>query len=510
MISRRRVLQTAAIGTAALGSPTILTRPAWAADKNTLTIAFPTDIASWDPMNAVTSITQSLYKCVFDPLLDILPSAQLQPGLGSYKWLDNNNQVLELTLRDNLVFHNGDPLTSDDVHYSFYTRLKADDTLAVAANFGKIVDTIETPAPNKAVFKFTNKYITAPQRLAAVGYVMPRKYTESVGVDGFMQKPIGAGPYKLVDYQRGSRIVLEAFENYHRGAPAIKQVVIEIVQDTSTRTSAIQSGQVDFAHNLPVREVTRLGAIPGLVGNFHPISSVYMIHMVNKGIFQDPNVRLAMHHAINTAALSKAFFDGKAEVLSMWAGPGTPANDPNFKFAYSPEVAKALLTKSGYSAAKPAKIELLSPNGVFQNDFDIARAIAQMWKQVGIDSTVTAIELPKFNELLRTDKLESPMLYNWFNPTDDPESYSGSIMNAKGRFSAWKSDDVMARLQPLLDETDYTKRMAGYREFDRWTVEQGYAVPLLQGVATVVYTKRVHYVPYRTGLVAPYTWTLSA
>ncbi len=510
MISRRRVLRHAAIGAAFIGSPTIMASRASAANEKAISIAFPTDLASWDAMNAVTSVTQSLYKCVFDSLLDITPTAQLQPGLGSFKWLDNNNQVLELTLRDNLLFHNGDPLTSDDVHFSFYTRLKADDTLAVAANFGKIVEAVETPAPNKVVFKFASKYITAPQRLMAVGYVMPRRYTESVGIDGFMQKPVGAGPYKLVDYQRGSRIVLEAHDKYYRGAPSIKQVVIQIVQDPSTRIAAVQSGQVDFAHNLPVREVVRLGAIPGLVGNLHPISSVYMIHMVNKGIYQDPNVRLAMHHAINTAGLSKAFFNGKADVLSMWAGPGTPANDPNFKFAYSPEMAKALLAKSGYTAKNPAKIELLSPNGVFQNDFDMARTIVQMWKEIGIDASATAIELPKFNELLRTDKLESPMLYNWFNPTDDPESYSGSIMNPKGRFSAWKSDDITPKLQALLDETNYDKRMAGYREFDRWTVEQGYACPLLQGIATVVYSKRIRYVPYRTGLVAPYAWTLTA
>lgn len=509
MLSRRKFLQNTSLAVGGLAAPAVMSR--WAsAETKPLTIAFPTDVSSWDAANAGTNITQSLYKCVFDPMLDIRPDATLQPGLGSFKWLDNNNQVLELTLRDNIKFHNGDPLTSDDIHFSIYTRLKEDDTLAVAGNFGKIVEAVETPAPNRAIFKFTSRYITAPQRMMSVGYIMPRKYYESVGKDGFLKNPVGAGPYKIVDYQRDSRIVLEAHDGYWRGAPAIKQVTFQIIKDTSTRIAAIQSGQVDFAHNLPVREVVRLGAVPGLVGNLHPISNVVMIHMVNKGIYKDPNLRLAMHHAINKEALSKAFFNGKAEALSMWAGTGSVANDPSFKFPYNLETAKALLAKSGYSTSNPAKIEFTTFNGVFPNDFDIARTIVQMWKQAGIDATLSTIELSKYGELSRTDKLEAPVLYNWFNPTDDPESYSGSILDPKKRFSVWKSDDISEQLDPLLNETDYDKRIAGYRKFDAWAVEKGYAYPLLQGVATVVYSKRVNYVPYRTGLIAPYNWTLAS
>ncbi len=506
MINRRSLI---ASGAAALAAPAVLRSAA--AQAKPLTIAFPSDLSSWDAMNAGTSVTQSLYKCVFDTCLDIDTNARLIPSLGSFQWTDNNNQVLELTLRDDAKFHNGDPVTAEDVHFSFFTRLKADDTLAVAGNFGKIVEAIETPAKNKVIFKFASKYVTAPQRLASVGYVMPRAYYEKVGgLDGFLKAPVGAGPYKLVDYQRDSRIVLEAFDGYWRGAPKIRNVTIQIVKDPTTRIAAIQSGQVDFAHNLPVREVARLGAMANLTGNLHSISNVVMIHMVNKGPFQDPNLRLAMHHAINKEALSKAFFNGQAEPLYMWGGKGSASNDPNFVFPFDPNLAKSLLAKSGYSTSNPAKIEFTTFNGTFPNDFDIARTLVQMWKQVGIEANLSVMEFTKYGELSRNDKLEAPILYNWFNPTDDPESYSGSILDPKKRFSVWKSDDISEKLDPLLAETVYEKRVAGYREFDKWAVQKGYAFPVLQGVATVVYSKRVGYVPYRTGLVAPWTWTLSA
>ena len=133
-----------------------------------------------------------------------------------------------------------------------------------------------------------------------------------MGHDAFLQKPVGSGPYRLVDYVRDSRIVLEAFDKYWGGTRPIRRVTIDIVKDASARVAAIQSGQVDFVYIIPTREVARLGALPGLVGNLYPPTSIVLIQMVNKCIYRDPHLRLAMHHAIDKAALSKAFFAGRA------------------------------------------------------------------------------------------------------------------------------------------------------------------------------------------------------
>jgi peptide/nickel transport system substrate-binding protein len=133
----------------------------------------------------------------------------------------------------------------------------------------------------------------------------------------------------------------------------------------------------------------------------------------------------------------------------------------------------------------------------------------QMWKQVGIETDFKVLESAVYFDLAHSDKLEMPVLYAWTNSSGDPELFSGLFMDPKKRNSVWKSDDIPPRLDPLLVELDYNKRMAGYRAFDRWTVEQGYAFPLLLSPATVVHTKRIGYVPYRTGWTLPYAWTLS-
>ena len=509
MINRRDAVTTLPAGLFALVTGLQMAGSKAFAQGRPVTIASPSDVPSWDPTASGATVALSIHKCVFDQPLNLNPELGFGPSIVErHRWLDNLS--LELTLRSGVTFHNGDPLTSDDIKFTFYDRLQEDKTLMLAGVWGTIVKAIETPSPTVAIFRFTTPYPNAPQQLGSTAaFILPRKYFTEVGAQAFIQKPIGSGPYRLVEYQRDSRIVLEAYDKYWGGPAKIKNVVIQIVKDASARVAAIQSGQVDFAFNLPMREVVRLNSVPGLVGVAHPINSIVLIHIVNKGIYRDQNLRLAMHHAVDKQGLSRAFFNNKAAPLSMWGGEGAPANDPKFKFAYDPAKAKELLAKSGYDMAKPAKIQMSTFNGVFPNDFDMARAIVQMWKQVGIETDLSVMEITHYAEVSRNDKLEAPVLYNWTNPTGDPAVYSGTILDPRKRFSVWKSDDIVPRLDPLLSEIDYDKRMAGYREFDKWVVEQGYAVPLLESTATVVHTSRVNYVPYRNGWTIPYSWTAS-
>ena len=161
----------------------------------------------------------------------------------------------------------------------------------------------------------------------------------------------------------------------------------------------------------------------GYIGEINPITRVILINVRNDLAFADENVRLAAHHAINKPALSKAFYGGVAVPLSVLATPGTPGYLADFTFKYDPALAKQLLAKSGFSPDKPVKIGFATTNGQFPSDYDIARAIVQMWKQVGIDADVQVIEYAKYFELNRGNKLPEATLYSWDNATGDPEIF---------------------------------------------------------------------------------------
>jgi peptide/nickel transport system substrate-binding protein len=335
-------------------------------------------------------------------------------------------------------------------------------------------------------------------------YMVPKNYIESKGFDNFINNPVGTGPYKLAEYELNSRIVLERNDKYWGLKPAVARVTIEIIKDPSARVAAIQSGQTDFTLNVPVREVARFQNEPGLAAEIDPITRIILIQMRADLAFADKNVRLAAHHAIDKAALSKAFYGGAAVPLSVFATPGSPGYLDDFTFKYDPETAKQLLAQSGFGPDKPVKIGFATTNGQFPSDYDMARAIAQMWKKIGIDADIQVIEYAKYFELNRSNKLPETTLYSWDNSTGDPEIFSGYQLNPKMPFSPWKDEDIGNRVLTLFGVADYDKRIAGYRGLERYAVEDGATVPLLQSVLTTVRKKNLAYTKYANGMpVAP-------
>lgn len=473
-----------------------------------LTIAFPVDVSTWDPLARVAPNPISIYRCVFDAALDIDEKGALSPAIvTAWRWKDTAGTVLELDLRDDVYFHNGDKASSDDFKFTFFDRLHADKTLQVGGIWWAL-EKIETPSPTRAVMHFKAPMVSAPAYLAYLGgYLMPRKYFEKVGKEGFMAKPIGSGPYRLTDYQADSRVTLTAFDKHWRGEAKIRDVVFQVVKDSTARISAVQAGQSGFASALPLKQAVRLGTTQGLASKITPTSDTYLIHMINAGPTADKNVRLAMHHAIDKQAIARAFFNDVPKPQSTPAAPGTPAYDPDFTFAHDPALSKTLLAASGFSTAKPVKVPFLATNGVYPGDLDMARAIVQMWKAVGIDAQLTVIEPAQFFTQAANGTLAGPVLWMWQNGSGDPELSAGSYLNPKGSFAVWRSPDISAYLDPLTAQTDEVKRIAGYKTFHRWAVEQGYAVPLLQGIATAAYKHSVNYTPFVSGWMLPDYWS---
>src|SRR5580693_3613489 len=347
-LKRRSFLQLAAAAAAGVSAP--LTR-AIAAGNDAATIGWPNDVPTWDPNQRFTPDAQPIFKAVFDQPLDQDPQLKLIPHLIKSWNLAPDALSMAVELRDDVTFHNGDKMTTEDFRYTFFERIKSGIKLDTA-NSWKKVDDIVIESPTKATMKFNAPAPTAPQWMAFLGsYMVPKKYIEGQGLDNFLKKPIGTGPYKLAEYELNSRIVLERNDKYWGPKAKVARVTIEIVKDPSARVAAIQSGQADFTINVPVREVERFQKEPGLSAELDPITRVILIQMRADLAFADKNVRLAAHHAIDKAALSKAFYGGAAVPLSVLATPGTPGYLTDFSFKYDPALAKELLAKSNFSTA---------------------------------------------------------------------------------------------------------------------------------------------------------------
>lgn len=493
-----------------------LVPPSWAQGRTSISIAFPTDVPTWDPNARVLSSAQSLYKCVFNSPMTQAPDLSIEPSfVKKWQYRDASSLALELELRDGAVFHNGDPVTAEDFRYTFFERLKAPvppggQKLDASFIWRKVRD-IEIVSPTRVVMQFSEVMPSAATWLYFLGsYIVPKNYMQKTGLEGFLKAPVGSGPYRLAEYERGARIVLEAHEKFWKGPPRIKRVTIEIVQDPSARVAAIDGRRVDLAVDLPIREISRLGRVPGLIGSVNSVTDIVNIMATRTGLFEREEVRLAAHHAIDKKAISNALFGGKALPIDVPAAHNTPGYPEDFHFPYDPAKATALLAAAGFSPGKPAQIGFNTLRGLSPNDYETAQAVVAMWKKVGIEARLEVIEPTKYQELLRANKLPEAMLYPWGNTAGDPEMYGGYLLDPKSIFSAWKSDDMGERIGKLLVETDPEKRYAGYRDANIYAVQKGYVIPLFQSVKTVAYAASLGFTRYGNGWILPQSYALKA
>lgn len=478
------------------------------AQGNEMKIAFPVDIPSWEPTSVTFPAGQSIYKAVFDSPLFVNDDLELTPRLiESWGWVDDSGKHLKVKLRSGVLFHDGSEMTTEDVKFSFERALKKK-TLALNGMMPSL-ESVEIISPSEAVIHFASATPTAPISLAFLSaYILPKAYFEEVGEEGFIEHPIGAGPYKLVDYQRGSRITLEAFPDYWEGEAPVKHVTFEIVPDASARVAAIESGRVDISVQIPVRDVDRLAANPDLEAEVYPYSEIYILQMPSYiPEFQNEHVRKAMHLAINKEGISRAFYKNMAQPISVLATEGSPGYI-DFKIDFNKELAKEELAKAGYSKEKPLNITFYSTNNTFPSDYDVARAIGQMWAEIGINVRMEEITVAKYLELSHSSSLDGVMLYSWANATGDPEIYTGRILDPRLRFSTWKEESLAEVLDALNTETDEAKRILGYQELNKIVAENAWTIPLLQSISTVAHKKNLNLETYQTGYILPqyYSW----
>ena len=206
--------------------------------------------AFFDPADATgTAVPLMVYYAVHDALVRPLPGKRMGAALAQSWEVSRDGLVYEFTLRKGVRFHNGDPVTAEDVKFSFDRYRGASAGLLKAR-----VAAVEIVDPQRVRFRLKQPwpdfmtFYGTPATGAA--WVVPKKYVEKVGDEGFKRAPVGAGPYRLISFKPGVELVLEAFDGYWRAKPGIKTLIFKVVPDDATRLAALKRGEVDVAYGL--------------------------------------------------------------------------------------------------------------------------------------------------------------------------------------------------------------------------------------------------------------------
>jgi peptide/nickel transport system substrate-binding protein len=252
--TRRTLLRTAALATTALAAPFVRVAPGRAAPSGGMVLAWHTNIAPrWldpqqhdggaTPDNFLNVVHDALIKNFREKLYDHLALVE--------RWeLGEDAKSATFQLRPGLKFHNGAGITPEDVKWS-YEHYRG----AWAKVLHDKTDGVEIVDDRTLRFVFRGAFLDFPRlmgtaNVSGAGWVVPAKYYQEVGPDGFAQKPIGAGPYRLVSQQAGTRLDFEAFDDYYRPVH-VKRFTILSVPDNATRVAMLERGEADIIYGIP-------------------------------------------------------------------------------------------------------------------------------------------------------------------------------------------------------------------------------------------------------------------
>ena len=342
---------------------------------------------------------------IYDTLLTRDASGEIQPNLAT-SWENIDGTTWRFTLREGVLFHNGEPLTPETVKYSI-ERVMNPETKSPIQEFRtfesvEVVDALTVDNHTNVVDPIV------PAKLTLFGgAIVPADYIETNGASYFASHPVGTGPFKFVEWVKDDHLTLERNEDYWRGAPALDRVTFVGIPSDAGRMAALLAGEVDIAATLPADFISTVEANPATrVDSAEGLRIFYLSTAYPTGPTADVRVRQAISYAVDTELLISELFGGKGKRIAAPVASANFGYDPSLEpYAYDPERARELLAEAGYSDG--FTIDFATRPGIYE---DIAVAVTGMLEQVGIRSNLSRLPAAEYSD--KYGKGELPPLWD--------------------------------------------------------------------------------------------------
>ena len=498
-MSRRELLALGAFGIAA-GVP----RWAFAAPQGQLTWGAHISLApTWfDPAETSGIITpyMVLY-ALHDALVKPMPGQPLAPSLAESWSASEDGLGYDFVLRQGVKFHNGDPVTAEDVKYSFERYRGANGSMMKAR-----VAAIETPDPQHVRFKLKEPwpdFLTFYGSATGAGWVVPKKYLEKVGDDGFKKAPIGAGPYKFVAFKPGIELTMEAFDGYWRKTPSIQRIVLKSIPDESTRLAALKTGEVDGIYWITGQLAEELQRTPGLKLAVSHTATQWLYFPDQwdpKSPWHDLRVRQAANLGLDRHNINQAIQLGHA---LLHDNAFVPAHFEFYQKAppppFDPTKAKQLLAEAGH----PGGIDAgpLYCDAAFAN---IGEAMANSLREVGIRANPQPIERAAFYKSF-SEKKYNGLIMGGSAAFGNAATRLEAFAVKGGAYAYGNYPDIDALFQQQAVELDHAKRETLLFKMQQLVRDKVIAAPLWQLAALSGVGPRVG--ESTLGSMGGYPWT---
>ncbi|MEZ4573202.1 MAG: ABC transporter substrate-binding protein [Thermomicrobiales bacterium] len=379
--------------------------------------------AGLDPYQELSNVGTRVTYSLFDHLLERDFIDGDPPGSGSEvlpmlaeSWEREDDLTLVMNLRPGVTFHNGDPLTAEDIKFTFDRHLiDPVEELVDAQGYISTISDVEV------VDDLTVRFHTAkPDPLLEIRltswatWILPKAYHEEVGIEGFAAAPIGTGPYKFVELRPDDALVLESHDGWWGGLPTAQRVEFRVIPETAARVAALVSGEVDIITNIDPDQVDSLDGASDVEVRSVPLANCHVIrYNTHHATMENKLLRQALNLAIDRELLVEALWGGRAVLMrghqfQEYSGPigGDQFNDERPYVPYDPDQARELLAESGYDGAE---IVYRTAPSYYTFGAEAAQAIVQMWQDIGVNAKVEILENAY------ADGVEAIQVTNWSN-----------------------------------------------------------------------------------------------
>jgi peptide/nickel transport system substrate-binding protein len=449
------------------------------------------DIGQLNPYFVNHAVFETLDNQILEPLIRYDYEKRVFEPVVAESWsIEEKGRTWVFRIRDNVRFHDGSPLTAEDVKYSFDAVAKEKSAFRQKALIA-MIDKVTVRDKRTVAVDCRDPVPGLLSYIQSRPPIMSRTVADKLGFDDAHKKMIGTGPYRFVEYSRDERLVMEKNSDYWGAKAKIDRIVYRPIPDSTARVTALRAGQVDAIAQVPAFDVGKLEGAADI--RLHTTRSA-RIHFLFMNPIVPPlekkQVRQAIHSAIDLDTILKTVLEGRAYRLSQLAGPTQVISyDPDLKpVPYNPERARKLLAEAGY------------PNGVDIDFYDyassneyrpLAQAMAEQLRQVGVRLNVKPTESGAFRRMWFNS--EMPMyLVSWGNQGEDSSGFlQAYFRSGRDTRSKHKMPEVDALFDQQEVELDPKKRNGLNRQLMRLLQEESPAVPLYNPQFTVGARKHV-------------------
>jgi peptide/nickel transport system substrate-binding protein len=427
--------------------------------KETLSIDLPGEPATLDPHVQWDTDSYHVYRNIFDNLVTRAPDGKIAPQIAK-AWRYESDTALLLDIRTDVKFHDGTPLTVDDVIFSVRRITDPAFKSPQLSQFNSIVKA-EAVGLDRVRLTTATPYPALLAQLVKLS-IVPHAYVQRVGNDKFNLDPVGTGPYRLVSWQKGVRVTLAANDGYWRGRPPFRTVTFQVVPDTATRIANLRTGRADIIRQLNPDDAAGLKGESRLQVLSVPTERTgYLFINALYGPTKDVRVRRAIAHAINRQLIVDALFSGYGRPVTILLTPANFGYVEGFKgYPYDPQRARQLLKEAG---AEGAEISFYTSPAYDQR---LVQAIQQMLQEVGLHVTISQTDQPTFLKRRqgKPEEAGSISLGRWSCACQDADGVIFPLFHSQSLWAKYSNpafDEAVTRARQTLKDEE---RLRYYRE----------------------------------------------